>query len=66
MVNICITINNIEALSYGELKAGEVWLVIEVQPQKGDASSPTNVVVSSSTSKPSTIGNVHELGQVQA
>jgi hypothetical protein len=64
MANICITINNIEASSYGELKAREVWLVVEAQPQTGDAPSPTNIVVSSSTSKSSTMGNIHELGQV--
>ncbi len=63
MANICITINNIEASSYGEIKAKEVWFVIEAQPQMGDAPSPTNVV-SSSTSKFSTMGNIHELGQV--
>jgi hypothetical protein len=64
MANICITINNIEVSSYGELKVGEVQPVLGAQPQKGDAPLPTNVVVSLSINKSSTIGNVHELNQV--
>ncbi len=47
MVNICTTINNIEASSYGELEIGKARLVVEAQFQKGDAPSSTNVDSSS-------------------
>jgi hypothetical protein len=66
MANICTIVNNIEASSYGELEAKEARFVIDTQPQKGDAPSPTNVFVFLSTNKYGTIGNVYELGQMQA
>jgi hypothetical protein len=65
MVNICTIVNNIKYSSYGELEPREIWLVVEAQPQNGDALSPTNVVVFSSIGRSGTIGSVHELGQMQ-
>ncbi len=54
MVNICTIVNNIKYSNYGELEAREIWLVVEAQPQNGDALSLTNVVVFSSIGRSGT------------